>query len=375
MRTALLGILLFLFGPQAAWAHKPSDSYMWLKPAGSNIQGQWDIALRDLDFAIGLDANSNGDITWGEVRSRQEAIATYALKHLAIQADGRPCTLVPGQQLIDYHADGAYNVLRFSARCAAPMQRLTVDYHLFADIDPQHRGLLNLQLSSATQTVIFSPDTPRQDLPLKTTAPWRSFLEYVHEGIWHIWTGFDHIFFLLALLLPAVLIRQNRVWLARDTMHPALIDTLKIVTAFTLAHSITLSLAVFQVVSLPSRLTESAIALTVILAALNNLYPLVRDYRWVAAFAFGLIHGFGFANVLLDLSLPKSALLLALAAFNIGVELGQVAIVALFFPLAYALRASWFYQRLLLQGGSAALTLLALIWLSERALDLKFITF
>lgn len=375
MKTVLLGILLFLFGQQAAWAHKPSDSYLWLKPAGSTIQGQWDIALRDLDFAIGLDANDNGEITWGEVRARQNAISAYALAHLRISANGTLCTLAPGQQLIDYHTDGAYNVLRFSARCAAPMEQLTVDYHLFAEIDPQHRGLLNLQLPSNTQTAIFSPDKPRQSFALQTSAPWRTFLEYVQEGVWHIWTGFDHIFFLLALLLPAVLIRQSRHWQARTALRPAIIDTLKIVTAFTLAHSITLSLAVFQVVSLPSRLVESAIALTVALAALNNLYPIVRDYRWMAAFVFGLIHGFGFANVLLDLNLPKSALLLALAAFNIGVELGQIAIVALFFPLAFALRASWFYQRLLLQGGSAALVLLALVWLGERALDLNFINF
>ena len=112
----------------------------------------------------------------------------------------------------------------------------------------------------------------------------------------------------------------------------------KVVTAFTVAHSITLSLAALGVISLPSRLVESAIAASVVLAALNNVCPVVYGGRWIIAFCFGLIHGFGFASVLTDLGLPQDSLLLALVAFNLGVELGQLAIVAVFLPIAYALR-------------------------------------
>jgi len=140
------------------------------------------------------------------------------------------------------------------------------------------------------------------------------------------------------------------------------------------AHSITLSLAALGVISLPSRLVESAIAASVVLAALNNLLPVVGGRRWVVAFAFGLIHGFGFASVLAELGLPRDALVLALVGFNLGVEGGQLTIVAAFLPLAYLMRASWFYRRVVLAGGSIAIVAIAMVWLLERALNLKLIS-
>ena len=150
-------------------------------------------------------------------------------------------------------------------------------------------------------------------------------------------------------------------------------DVLKIVTAFTLAHSITLSLAALGIVSLPSRLVESAIALSVVLAALNNIWPVVYEKRWVIAFCFGLVHGFGFASVLADLGLPQESLLIALVAFNLGVELGQLAIVGVFLPAAYTLRATGLYRRLVFVQGSAAIALIAMLWLTQRALNVQLI--
>jgi hypothetical protein len=177
----------------------------------------------------------------------------------------------------------------------------------------------------------------------------------------------------VSLLLPAVLVRHEGRWQARSTLKASVLDVLKIVTAFTLAHSLTLSLAALGALSLPSRLVESAIAASVILAALNNLWPLAHRWRALVAFAFGLIHGFGFASVLADLGLPQGALALSLVGFNVGVELGQLAIVAAFLPLAYLLRHGLFYRRVVLTGGSALIVVLATVWLAERALDLKLL--
>ncbi|MEP7330281.1 MAG: HupE/UreJ family protein, partial [Betaproteobacteria bacterium] len=177
-------------------------------------------------------------------------------------------------------------------------------------------------------------------------------------------------------LLPAVLIHSRvpgETWTAAPTFRAAFIDVLKIVTAFTLAHSITLSLAVLGVISLPSRLVESAIAASVLLAALNNVRPLVFGMRWAIAFLFGLVHGFGFASVLVDLGLPKDSLVLALVAFNIGVELGQLAIVAVFLPIAYSMRNSRFYQRLIMVGGSLVVAAIAVVWLLERGFNLALL--
>jgi hypothetical protein len=143
-----------------------------------------------------------------------------------------------------------------------------------------------------------------------------------------------------------------------------------VVTAFTLAHSITLSLAALQIISLPSRWVESAIAASVVIAALNNLRGRIDSRRWVMAFGFGLIHGFGFASVLADLGLPQGALVLALVGFNLGVELGQLAIVAAFLPLAFWLRETRFYQLGVFRLGSVLVALIASWWLVQRVFDL-----
>jgi hypothetical protein len=348
-----------------AQAHKPSDSYLSLNVQGDSISGQWDIALRDLDFAIGLDQDGDGKLTWDEIRLRHAAIAAYALERLSLASDKGDCQINTDEQLIDDHTDGAYSVLRFHVICPVPVTTLTVNYRLFADLDPQHKGLLRLTRDGDTSTAIFDPEHARQTLSLTAPDRWQQFSAYVKDGVWHIWIGYDHILFLLSLLLPAVLLAAPA-----DNLRGAFIDVLKVVTAFTLAHSLTLTLASLSLVSLPSRFVESAIAASVILAAINNLYPLFRGRRPVAAFLFGLIHGFGFASVLIDLGLPKGALLASLLGFNLGVELGQLCIVALFLPLAFVLRDTWLYRRLL-TGGSTVIALVAVVWLIERAFDVQ----
>jgi hypothetical protein len=369
---AWLGLAaMLLAGP--ARAHKPSDSYLTLAVEQKQVRGQWDIALRDLDMAIGLDGDGNGELTWNEVRARQEAIGAYALSRLKLASAGTPCPLRMTALLLDDHSDGAYAVLRIEGVCAAGVAALELDYRLLFDIDPQHKGLLQLRHAGQASTAIFAPDSARQVLRVADASPLRQFGDYVRHGAWHIWIGFDHILFLLSLLLPAVLVYRDRQWLGRATFRAAAVDVLKIVTAFTLAHSITLTLATLGVVTLPSRLVESAIAASVVLAALNNLWPLFHGRRALVAFGFGLIHGFGFASVLLDLGLPKAALLLSLVGFNVGVEIGQMAIVLLFLPLAFLARNTLLYRRGLLGAGSSLIVLVALVWLVERGFDLRLL--
>ena len=162
-------------------------------------------------------------------------------------------------------------------------------------------------------------------------------------------------------------------WAPAPSFSAAFWDVFKVVTSFTVAHSITLSLAALGVISLPSRLVESAIAASVVLAALNNVRPVVNAGRWIIAFCFGLIHGFGFASMLTELGLPQSSLLQALLAFNLGVELGQLLLVAAFLPIAYASRQTRFYSRAMLVGGSAGVAAIALLWLLERALNVALL--
>jgi len=367
----LIAMLLGLWA-DAAQAHKPSDSYLSLSQpsAGTLLEGQWDIALRDLQHAVGLDIDGDGVITWGELLARQPTLTNYALSRLSIEAIARGdrdrCTLQPGALLFDEHVDGGYAVLRFTARCPFRPAQLSVHYGLLFDLDPNHRGLLDVRAADKSQALVLADASRTATLNLGAPDRLAQFRAFLDEGIWHIWKGYDHILFLLTLLLPAVVLYRNGQWQSRPSLRDSLLDVLKVVTAFTVAHSLTLTLAVNQLVNLPSRWVESAIALTVLLGALNNIFPVVRERRWLVAFAFGLIHGLGFASVLADLGLRGWNLALALVGFNAGVEVGQLAIVLIFIPLAFALRGTRFYRHAFMPAGAVAISGIAAYWLAIR---------
>lgn len=370
-RRFLLG-LLFMLGSGAALAHKPSDSYLTLSvpDSGTVLEGRWDIALRDLDFVLGLDANHDGDITWGELRAARARVAAYAFAHLGLEAVGHgdrsACAPELTQLQVDEHVDGHYAVLRFRADCTLAPQELAVRYSLLFDVDPTHRGLLEVSAAGYEQAEVLSRESAVVGLNLASPGRWQQFRDFLGEGIWHIWKGYDHILFLLTLLFPAVVLRGRRGWEARESLRDAVLDVLKVVTAFTLAHSLTLSLAVLGVLHLPARWVESAIAVTVLLGALNNLRPVIVDRRWVVAFAFGLVHGFGFASVLADLGLRGTNLALALVGFNCGVEVGQMAIVLAILPPAFLLRHTRLYRQAFMPAGSIAIGVAASCWLVAR---------
>jgi hypothetical protein len=261
MMRALPVMLAFLWAIYSvpALAHKASDSYLVLNVKGTAVTGQWDIALRDIDFALGLDANGDGAITWGELRARHADIAAWALGRLNLER-GTDCSLQVAQNLVDAHSDGNYAVLRLSGTCPSATAALKVHYRLLFDLDALHRGLLRLDLDGVTQTAVLGPDTGVATFRAGEASRIDQFLQYVVEGIWHIWIGFDHILFLLSLLLPAVLVLTAKRWEGVPTFRLALREVLWVVTAFTVAHSITLTLAALQIVSLPSRWVESEIA-------------------------------------------------------------------------------------------------------------------
>ena len=368
----LATIALWLCLGAPAWAHKASDSYLVLEVQGQTVAGQWDIALRDIDFAMGLDSDGDGDITWGELRARHTDLAAWALGHMNLQRGGA-CNIKVTENLVDEHTDGRNAVLKLAGVCPQATSDLTLDYRLLFDLDDLHRGLLRLTLDGQTHTAVMAPERATQVFKAEGGTPLAQFGQYLVEGIWHIWIGFDHILFLVGLLLPAVLAREGGRWRGVTHLKLAFKEVAWVVTAFTVAHSVTLSLAALGWVSLPSRLVESVIALSVLLAAANNLMPVVVHRRWLAAFVFGLIHGFGFASVLAELGLPADTLVLSLVGFNVGVELGQLAIVAVFLPLAFVLRHTPFYLRGVFAGGSVLIMLISAVWLAERVFDLKLL--
>ena len=376
--TAALALVCGLSA--TAHAHKPSDSILHLSPGVGGGSGRWDIAIRDLDDALALDADGDGRVTWGELRAREADVTGYALGRLVLRTPAGACALATGEGgiTVTQHSDGAYASLPLALGCpsSGAGSALEIDYRLLFDIDPQHRGLLRVDDGrGGVEPAILTARDHRRALAWSGSPTARhAFGSFVAEGVRHIWGGLDHVLFLIALLLPAVLRRHDGAWLAVPAIRPALADVVRTVTAFTAAHSLTLSLAALHVVVMPARLTESAIAASVVLAAINNIWPVFGRDRWVVAFALGLLHGFGFASVLADVGLPPARLVSSLLGFNVGVELGQLALVAVCLPIAYLVRRTAAYRRITVPGLSAVLAVVAIIWLVERALDVSLVT-
>jgi hypothetical protein len=381
----LLALLLaLLFGAAPAHAHKASDAYLQLHRSGDTLDLRWDIALRDLDAMLDLDTNADRKLSWGEVRTRLPDIRAYALARLRLQQG--QCTLAEAQPAaVEDRIDGAYLVLQLRARCAAVAtgRALDIDYRLFREVDPTHRGLLRLEADGAAQPTVRSLD-PSAGL---VTVPWpgtpagavanaaASDSSFFHDGIHHILIGYDHILFLVCLLLPAVLRRRAEGWEPVVGWREAVWPMLGIVTMFTIAHSITLALAGLKVVTISPRIIEPGIAITIMLAAVDNIHPVLRGRRKLFSFLFGLIHGFGFAGALAELDLPLRNFVVALLQFNLGVEAGQLMVVAVVLGALLALRHWRRYPPLVLRGGSALAVLVAAIWLGERVFDVKVLPF
>ena len=362
--SALIGMLLL---NMAAHAHIASNGFLVAHVNGRLISGSYELAVRDAELAVGVDADHDGKVTWGELKGAAPAITSYVQDHLGLAAQGSACELTFQAMQINDRVDGTYVWLPFSARCPSVVEQLTIRYSLMDGIDPSHRGLLTLNAGDAVQTAVLDGKTAQAAFAVFAPSKWRAFVEYLHAGIWHILSGIDHLLFLLSLLLPAVLFRKEGRWEPVAQARPALISILKVVTAFTLAHSITLTLAALDVVRLPSRLTESVIAASIIIAALNNIFPIVTESRARIAFAFGLLHGFGFASVLSDMGLPHGARVISLLAFNLGIETGQLAVVLTVMPIIYGIRAGTFYRRGVMPWGSAIIAAIATVWLVQRA--------
>jgi len=360
--------VLLTFLPFRTSAHTPSETYFTLNLVGTNLTGRWDVALRDLHQGMGLGVEDLKKVGLAELQQREEALALDIISGVGLRADATPLKLT----ITDYTTlplNGlTYARLLFDASGISTAPNLIeVNATIAFRIDTNMHGLLRLEHDGRTDVVAFNQARSVHRFELGQSggrsARWLSF---VWEGVWHIWTGFDHLLFLIALLLPAVLKREANRWTGVDRFRDAIINVTKIVTAFTIAHSITLCLSVLNIVRLPTRLVESAIAASVALAAVSNFWPQLRGKGWVVALGFGLIHGFGFANVLVDLELTGRVLALALISFNVGVEFGQLAILLVFIPLAFQLRQSWLYQTITLQLGSAVVAFIAITWIVER---------
>ena len=363
-RRLMLAVLL------AAWvlpahAHKASDAYLQLEGGAGATKLRVDVALRDLDVALDLDSDGDGKLNWREVRSGWPLIESYLRKRVELEG----CSFTSATRTLERRVDGVYAALTLQSPCT-PRQPPVIHYGVMADVDPTHRGIARIEWAgqaSALQVLVPQP------VRVAAAVPPAPALQFAREGVRHILTGYDHVLFLICLLLPSVLRRTKQGWQPVPRLRSALIPVIGIVTAFTVAHSITLVLAATGTVSLSPAFIEPAIAVTIMVAALDNLWPVFRGRRVLFTFFFGLIHGFGFASVLAELHLAAAEFAWALFQFNLGIEIGQLLIVTVVATLLFLLRTRRIYAPVFVRGGSVLAMAIALIWFIERVANVSLL--
>lgn len=375
LRCAAL-VLLAALPAREAGAHRLGESYVYLQIYADRVEGRFEISLIDLNRGLRL-TGTGGEITKANLDQHAAYLKEYFRQHVTI-ADARGTLAIRFADVLYSEARGGNVMLPFGFEGLEGVpDLLTFDYSVLFDEVPGHRGFLIIEHNWGTGTfaneagisAVFSPSSRRQSIDIQAGGRLRGFLGVVRLGIEHIWMGLDHVVFLVALLLPAVLRRENGRWEPVERFRPALINVLKIVTAFTVAHTLTLTLAALGVIHLPGRLVESAIAVSIAVAAADILFPVLHRRVWLVVFFFGLFHGFGFAGALEEMGVLTENLGLSLFGFNLGVEIGQVVIVAAVFPFLFLVRSFWAYRRLAVQAAAVAMILVASVWVYERAFD------
>ncbi|CAA6818370.1 MAG: putative membrane protein, partial [uncultured Sulfurovum sp.] len=324
------------------------------------------LAIEDAQVLVNLDSNFDGQVTWQEIKKQESYLANSIKSNLSIKNSDEMCSLTLKPMHLEKLKSNTYLHFGFVSRCLDSVETLNLNYTLLFNKDSLHKAYVNIEANDKTHNILFTEDELSAVVDLKASSLWETFIEFIEQGIIHIFIGIDHILFLVALLLPSVLFLHQGKWRANSSFKNTFVNVLKVVTAFTIAHSITLTLTIFGFISLPSWVVESFIAFSVILAAINNLTGTIEKRLWVLVFVFGLIHGMGFASVLLDLELDQSALAISLLGFNIGVELGQIAIVSLLVPLIFFLRKAKWYVPFVLYFGSFLIVLVSAVWLYDR---------
>lgn len=359
-------ILFFILLTVNLYAHQTSLALLNMDVEGSKVVGSYKLLLKDAQVLVDFDTNFDSKITWKELKAQEAYLFERIQTHFSIKNSNETCSLNLKPMLLDNLKSNSYLHFGFVSRCATAIEKLNVNYSLVFNKDSLHKAYVTIKANEKHHTILFSEEKLSAVVDLKVSSLWETFVGFIEEGIIHIFIGIDHILFLVALLLPSVLFLQQGRWSANSSFKKTFVNVLKVVTAFTIAHSITLTLTIFGLISLPSWVVESFIAFSVILAAVNNMTRTIEKHLWVLVFAFGLIHGMGFASVLMDLALEQSALAISLLGFNLGVELGQIAIVALLVPLIFFLRKTKWYVPFVLYLGSSFIIFVGAVWLWER---------
>ena len=415
LTSPLLSAVLLLLWSSVSLAHSTDETYIWLNPVDDHYSGEVQIRLSDIRKYLSLEGiPEDVDGARTAIQEHADVLENYVRDHFEIKTlDGQVIEYeITGLDILEAEFFGHFAKILYKTQSLEQLpEKLNVKSDLLFEHDKYSRSILCMNYSSFKDEgktkpdgkgitedgfeegfyhTIFTPWNAEQEVDLVNVSQvLKSWQYYLWEGVRHIWIGTDHILFLITLLLTSVLIRRSdsavdpeavsdeaqpvaetksKSWIPVKGFPGAFWNILKIVTVFTVAHSITLALASLDIIAMEGWIVESIIAFSIILVALNNVFPVFHDRTWIVLFVFGLFHGMGFASVMKDLPFRMGDLTTLLLSFNVGVELGQLAIVIAVFPLIFFLRKRKEYQPIVLIGGSLVICAWASIWLYERAI-------
>lgn len=339
---ALIALCVLTWGgARSARAHQSSVVYAELQLEGRDVEVTLQIASTDLYEALGL--SQDRPATRAEAEAGRARIAAYLLARITVANHGLPCPGEPeASDIVERGGPGGADfsvVHKLRYACQRSLEEATVTYGLFFELDPRHQGLAHVRAFGTESEHVFRAQSRTLTLS-RALGAWDNVRDYLALGIEHIFTGYDHLAFLFGLLIIAGGLSRPDAGGARPRRQ-GLVAGLRyvvgVVTAFTLAHSVTLVASALGWVALPGRLVESVIAASIAYVAVENMVRPAPRHRFALTFCFGLVHGFGFASVLREIGLPRAGLLASLLSFNLGVELGQLVVVALAYPVLHVL--------------------------------------
>lgn len=379
-----VGLVVCLAFAAPARAHRLGEGYIILNVGETTISGRIELNLEDVDDAMNVDQDGDGVVSEEELAAVMAELLGYVEPRVKLGDTDSWWELTYSEHELASYPLGNYVVLPFEVGVAGNVpDEIRIEYELLFDHDENQKGLLVIEsnerigFENANEAVtsLFNAEHTLQTLDLTEDPTRNMLLLFIKEGVWHIWIGLDHILFLIALLLPSVRDRNEPWWKPVKGFKPAFWEVLKVVTLFTVAHSITLALAAMRIVTLPGYIVETIIAGSIVIAALDNIVPIFKgNIGWVV-FGFGLFHGLGFASVLSPLTLSEVSMGTTLFGFNVGVELGQIAIICVAFPILFVLRNAKWYPDLIQRGLSGLLILLGICWMIERMFDVTIVGF
>ena len=364
--------ILTILSHSSAFGHKLGQSYTYLRIYDDKIMGRFEIILDDLNRALSRNSAAP-PITLENLNEHLEEIQEYFKNHVTFTVNGEQL----GYRFTEFDTfEQKYLQLKFSLteKRSTPVL-IDIDYSVMFDVDIEHIGMVlieqywraNIFNNEAQPALIFTKSHQSQQLDLSNYTMLKGFIGVVKLGVRHIWFGFDHLLFLIALVLPAAMIRREHQWEPVTKFNSAIFYLIKLVTLFTIAHTMTLSLAALSVIDLPTRLVDLVIAISIAIVALDILFPIFKKKIAYVVFIFGLFHGFSFASVLSHLGVLGEHTALSLFGFNLGIEIGQVAVILIIFPILYLIRDYTFFPKIILKYGAVALIMLSAVWFVERA--------